>query len=153
MSSEILIRRTSIADLQQVSEIERECRLSHWRIEDYAKHLSDTEYLNLIAETENKIIGFLIARLIISNYEAEIYNVGVTNQKRRRGVGLALLKRLINACQAKSIESVLLEVRASNSGAISFYKKLGFKSNGFRKNFYSSPVEDAALMKLNLKSA
>jgi [ribosomal protein S18]-alanine N-acetyltransferase len=37
-------------------------------------------------------------------------------------------------------------VRASNSGAIAFYARLGFKSSGRRPKYYQSPEEDAVLM-------
>nr|MCR5358181.1 ribosomal-protein-alanine N-acetyltransferase [Lachnospiraceae bacterium] len=39
-----------------------------------------------------------------------------------------------------------LEVRASNTAAISLYKSLGFAEEGRRRNFYEHPVEDAIIM-------
>ena len=44
----------------------------------------------------------------------------------------------------------LLEVRQGNKAAISLYKKLGFKEDGIRPNFYDAPKEDALLMSLEI---
>jgi len=41
---------------------------------------------------------------------------------------------------------VFLEVRKSNEAAIALYKKHGYKPVGLRKNYYTSPVEDAVIM-------
>jgi ribosomal-protein-alanine N-acetyltransferase len=42
---------------------------------------------------------------------------------------------------------VYLEVRESNLGAIAFYERLGFSSNGRRNNYYRNPDEAAVCMK------
>ena len=44
----------------------------------------------------------------------------------------------------------LLEVRCGNKAAISLYKKLGFKEDGIRPEFYDEPKEDALLMSLEI---
>ena len=36
--------------------------------------------------------------------------------------------------------------RAGNRAAIALYEKLGFKTEGIRKDFYREPVEDALIM-------
>jgi len=41
-------------------------------------------------------------------------------------------------------------VRASNTGAKTFYERLGFNIAGVRKNYYVSPDEDALLMVLRV---
>ena len=39
-----------------------------------------------------------------------------------------------------------LEVRASNVGARRLYERLGFYMAGTRRNYYTSPVEDALIL-------
>lgn len=48
------------------------------------------------------------------------------------------------------VQTLLLEVRASNQAAVSLYQQAGFQQAGRRPNYYSDPVEDAALMRLTL---
>lgn len=49
------------------------------------------------------------------------------------------------------VNRIDLEVRASNSVAISFYKRHGFEDVGIRKNYYTNPKEDALLMSRFIK--
>ena len=46
--------------------------------------------------------------------------------------------------------SISLEVRPSNTAAISLYKKLGFEEIGLRRGFYREPKEDALILNLDL---
>jgi ribosomal-protein-alanine N-acetyltransferase len=43
-----------------------------------------------------------------------------------------------------------LEVRQSNTAALTLYKKLGFEVLGTRKNYYTKPEEDAFVLGLVL---
>ena len=56
-----------------------------------------------------------------------------------------MLTMLLRTLKEKGAASVYLEVRASNAPAIALYTSLGFKEYGVRKNYYTSPREDAAL--------
>ena len=51
----------------------------------------------------------------------------------------------------ENADFVTLEVRKSNGPAIRLYEKCGFEKAGERKNFYSTPTEDALLYTLYLK--
>ena len=82
--------------------------------------------------------------------EAEICNVAVRADARKRGVGEALLNRLIEYGKSDKRTRFLLDVRVGNEAAISLYKKLGFKEDGIRPNFYDEPKEDALLMSLTI---
>ena len=82
--------------------------------------------------------------------EAEICNVAVRADARKRGVGKALLNRLIEYGKSDKKTRFLLDVRVGNEAAISLYKKLGFKEDGIRPNFYDKPKEDALLMSLTI---
>ena len=48
------------------------------------------------------------------------------------------------------VKDLLIEVRASNDIAMSFYKKSGFVKKGIRKDYYSDTKEDAILMALDI---
>ena len=55
---------------------------------------------------------------------------------------------MLNDAVKKGARQFFLEVRESNLSAISLYKSFGFIGIGKRKNYYSSPKENAILMSL-----
>ena len=99
-------------------------------------------------ETENasgKIVGYI--SVYISGIEAEIMNVSVSEDFRRRGIALDMLGVLRGILRReRGVEKIFLEVRASNEPAIRLYEKCGFKREGLRKGFYRKPTEDALVM-------
>lgn len=99
----------------------------------------------------NKVIGYACMRLACD--EAEILNVAVDEDFRGQGYGKQLIQHMLNLAQQVGVRFVFLEVRISNSIAISLYERLGFTQIGKRKNYYQSKHEnreDAYLYKLDL---
>ena len=94
----------------------------------------------------SEMVGVLGVKLVLD--EAYILNISVLPSFRRMGIGSLLLKAASKYLEEKNAAFLSLEVRDSNNAAISLYKKLGFCLNGVRKNFYSSPKEDARIMTL-----
>jgi ribosomal-protein-alanine acetyltransferase len=139
------VRRYQTGDSEAVSEI---CRHSpeaaQWPKETYEQAHSSAQIL-LIAELNGQICGFLVAR--IAGDEAEILNAAVDTARRRQGVGTALLEAAVTTVQARGAKNVYLEVRESNSAAISFYGQHGFEKTGERHQYYSRPTENAVVMK------
>jgi len=100
---------------------------------------------------DGEAVGFLIGRVPLDpEGVAEIFNIGILPQIRRRGIGNALLTEFLEVCRTRRISEVWLEARASNHQAINFYRSNGFEVNGTRPNFYENPTEDAQLMTLTL---
>ncbi|MDR0876185.1 MAG: tRNA (adenosine(37)-N6)-threonylcarbamoyltransferase complex dimerization subunit type 1 TsaB [Clostridiales Family XIII bacterium] len=82
--------------------------------------------------------------------EGNITNIAVHPSVRRSGIGTQTLIELMHRAGAAGIDSFTLEVRASDTGAVDFYKKLGFEAEGRRKNYYAKTDgggrEDALIM-------
>ena len=57
-----------------------------------------------------------------------------------------MLEYLLEKGRNAGVEAFILEVRKSNENAIHLYEKLGFVTEGIRKNFYEKPVEDGLIM-------
>jgi len=91
-----------------------------------------------------KVLGYIGVSCVID--EGYITNVAVFPEHRKKGVGTALIERVFSLASDEGLSFVSLEVRASNTGAISLYEKLGFKLEGRRKNFYRDPNEDALIL-------
>ena len=124
-------------DVMSVYELERECFSVPWSIKSISEEL-------LLAEINGETAGY-VGSYFVSG-EVYITNVAVKNKYRRKGVAVGLLSELIDLAKEAESEFVSLEVRCSNTPAISLYGKLGFGKIGIRKNFYENPREDALIM-------
>ena len=82
--------------------------------------------------------GYLIARKISDDFE--IISVVISSDFRRRGIATYLLKQLFLKAKKNKINKVFIEVRQNNYPALQMYKKLGFLSTGFRKNYYKTSL-------------
>lgn len=97
-----------------------------------------------VCEKDDNVLGYVGISAILD--EGYITNIAVFPKYRKMGVASALLKHLQNFAKGNSLSFISLEVRESNSTAISLYEKFGFNVEGKRKNFYTNPQEDALIM-------
>ena len=98
----------------------------------------------MVAEVNNKVVGF--AGLWAICNEGHITNIAVHPNYRGQGIGSKLVESLIENSSSWYINSLTLEVRASNKIAQNLYKKYGFKEEGMRKHYYQDNNEDAIIM-------
>ena len=87
----------------------------------------------ILAELNGKPAGFALSRAIAD--EAELLLFATAPDQRRRGVGAALLRATIDACRARDLATLHLEVRAENE-AIRLYDRHGFAKVGERRGYY-----------------
>ncbi len=141
-------------DIPYVKGIEQEAKLSAWSHEDYADATIDKDTLCLVARgvTCKEVVGFAVAKILPgtenSNHgEAEIHNIGVTKNFRRKGIGQKLIRVLRRHFLTRNVGSVWLEVRESSLDSIKFYRSLSFETAYKRPDFYSHPTESAIVMR------
>jgi ribosomal-protein-alanine acetyltransferase len=120
---------------------------AQWSLSGLEQHLASAGE-GWVALADNVVAAFLITRLAVD--ELEILNLAVLPECRRRGFGKRLLERALREGRRQGARRAYLEVRASNSGAIAFYKANGFSISGRRPSYYTEPVEDAFLMERTL---
>ena len=138
------IDKMTAASLDAVAAIEAECFSHPWSKKSLEESLEKENSLFLVAVEDEKVIGYVGMEVIVD--EGYIFNVAVSADYRRRGVGYALVRELVTYSMKNSLCFITLEVRESNSAAISLYSKFGFIKAGERKNYYSDPTEAAVLM-------
>lgn len=138
------IREMELDDLAQVMPIEEENFSTPWTETGFFTFLIREDALFLVAEEEGEILGYLGILTVLD--EGDITNVSVKKSARRRGVGSALVKELIQRMEKRGVTAIHLEVRRSNEPAIRLYEQQGFVRDGLRKGYYESPAEDAVLM-------
>ena len=144
----MLIRKMEARDVSWMARIEQENFSMPWSEKAFMDSLSQEEALFLVAEEEDRVLGYI--GIYLSFEEGEITNVSVDSSSRNKGVGSELVEQLKKEAQARGTEKIFLEVRVSNEPAIRLYEKQGFEQVGCRKNFYEKPREDAWVMMCSL---
>ena len=117
----------------------------HWSKESFMNELSN-ELAKYFCGFDNNgnLLGYCGCWQILE--EAHITTITVSPEHRRKHIGEALLKILIDECYKNLVKFITLEVRISNKAAINLYEKYGFKSLGTRKGYYQDNNEDALIM-------
>lgn len=139
------IRALNPSDLPRVLEIERASFPDPWSVEAFRGVFHSKFYITL-GIFQERLLGYIIALWVVD--ELHILNIAVEPGSRRMGLGGTLLDTLLNGFKSR-MKFAHLEVRASNSQAIGFYEKRGFKTVGTRKGYYPNG-EDALLMSLEV---
>jgi len=93
---------------------------------------------------DGPLVGFASARLL--GDEAHVIRLAVSPDRRRRGVGRALLAGLSGWTREVGAAALLLEVRAGNAPALALYAGAGFTVEGRRSRYYPDG-EDALLLR------
>lgn len=130
--------------IKAVAEIERLCFSHPWSEENLRESFDSSCNCFYISLEENKIQGYIGLTIVAD--EGYILNIAVHPDFRRRGIGKALIQRIIDLGVDTDLAFVTLEVRASNCPAISLYHQFGFEKVGERRDYYSNPKENAVLM-------
>lgn len=131
-----------------VAELEKLCFSAPWSERSVAAELRSEWSLWLVEEREGRVVGYVGSQSCPP--EADVMNVAVSPDYRRQGIGESLMVALGETLAQKGIESLTLEVRASNEAAISLYDRLGYTQIGRRPNYYTDPGEDALIMRKEL---
>jgi ribosomal-protein-alanine N-acetyltransferase len=142
------IRRMTASDLPAVLEIERKNYQFPWG-EDIFKDCFKAHYDLRVCEEMDKILGYCIVSMAVG--EVHILNISVDPAEQNQGIGRKMLEYVIEYSRGKA-QTVFLEVRPSNTGAISLYKKIGFNEIGIRKGYYPAENgrEDAIMLAMEL---
>lgn len=96
------------------------------------------------------VVGYYVGLSV--SVEVTLMDIGIAKEARGQGLGEALLKHFLRECNQRQAEEAWLEVRVSNTSAISLYSKMGFEEIERRKNYYPAKdgSEDAIIMRLTL---
>lgn len=147
---DVTIEAMSIRDIEEIVAIENASFPTPWSAVTFIKDMRNSHSVCYVARIEDRLIGYTVAWLVPN--ELHIGNIAIDASFRRRGIASVLLSKLLGLAREKRIERVTLEVRASNTRAISLYHKFGFKEVAIIRNYYGSENEDALVMLLDTGS-
>ncbi len=144
MENNIIIRSMTKDDVDSVYIVEEDCFTDPWSKESIRKELKNDLARYLVAELDNKIVGYVGVWFVVD--EGHITNVAVHSDYRGKKIGDKLVKEMVKLCKESKLVAMTLEVRSSNTVAQNLYRKYGFKMGGIRKEYYSDNKEDAIIM-------
>ena len=139
------IRRGTVADAPALVEIERRAFPDPWSEASFREALAAAWSLGLVAEVNESVVGYLIARE--AGGSGEILNLAVDPPSRRSGVARTLLDAGVAVLRRRGAEEIFLEVRESNLAAQALYLGAGFRPVGQRARYYRNPLEDALVLR------
>jgi ribosomal-protein-alanine N-acetyltransferase len=128
------IRFASQSDLKGIYLVEDDSFSEPYSHDVIAKLLRDCPSSFLVAEyPPGTIIGYCVATE--KGKSGHLISIGVLREYRRQGVGTRLIQRLLIALGSR-VKELRLEVKQSNTEAVTFYEELGFKQGEFIENYY-----------------
>ncbi|BDG62454.1 ribosomal-protein-alanine acetyltransferase [Caldinitratiruptor microaerophilus] len=138
----------SLADIDGVMVVERLSFPTTWSRQAFVHEVTaNTHARYFVARAGRQVVGYGGMWLILD--EAHVTNIAVHPDWRGRGIGEALMRRLMDCARSYGITRMTLEVRVSNHAAQNLYVKLGFRPAGIRKGYYTDTHEDALIMWLD----
>lgn len=154
MEGPFRIRPATRVDSAAIAAAERVCFSDPWSEDGLASLFENQTGVALVCEAERpnlRLAGYVFARVIAG--EAEILNIAVLPEFRRRGLGAGLLASALDELARRGADSVFLEVRESNGDARRMYAARGFRPVGVRADYYRKPRENAIVLRLDCRSA
>ena len=135
-----MIRR----DMPEVLAVEAESFEFPWTEEDFIRCLRQRNCIGMVAEHEDRVVGFMIYELCKTRIH--VLNFAVASDFRRMGVGTQMISKLVGKLSAQRRTRIVLEVRETNLGAQLFFRECQFRAVSVLRGFYDDTPEDAYLM-------
>jgi [ribosomal protein S18]-alanine N-acetyltransferase len=147
----VSFRSMRLGDIDEVCGIEKEAFPTPWSEGAFQNELVNNQFAHyLIMECNDVVAGYGGMWLIMD--EAHVTNIAVKAAYRGQKLGERLLRQLQETAVFLGAQKMTLEVRVSNLVAQKLYEKLGFRSVGVRRGYYSDNHEDALIMWADLEA-
>ena len=135
-----MIRR----DMPEVLQTEQESFEYAWTEEDFLKCLRQRNCIGMVAEHNEKVVGFMIYEL--HKAKLHVLNFAVHPGCRRTGVGRQMVAKLVGKLSSHRRTKITLAVRESNLSAQLFFRTQAFQATRVLRGYYEDSGEDAYLM-------
>jgi ribosomal-protein-alanine N-acetyltransferase len=151
MTATVTIEPALHGDIPLIAELEKAAFSDPWSLASFESVLAEPAAFFAVARenASERIVGYVVSWFVAD--EGEIANLAVREPTRRRGIGSALLDGAIAEGLRRGAENLYLEVRESNDAARRLYASRGFEEIGRRNKYYRHPVEDAVVLRREMK--
>ncbi len=92
--------------------------------DDIRRKVAVQRQLFLVAEGDGRIVGSAMAGY--DGHRGWVYYVAVAPNRRRQGIGTALMAEVEHGLAQIGCPKLNLQVRASNEAVVAFYRRLGY---------------------------
>ena len=145
--AEVLIRLAEERDVPEIAALEKRCFSDAWSEASVAGTLNGPLGYVLVAEQpdgegNDRPLGYLIAQAF--DGEGELLRIAAAPGMRRKGVGQALLARMLE--DRPDVRIWRLDVRTKNAAAVALYEKNGFRIVTENPDVYKDPKDNGYLM-------
>jgi len=135
-----MIRR----DMPEVLRAERASFEFAWTEDDFLRCLRQRNCIGMVAETDDRVIGFMIYEL--HKTKLHILNFAVHPHARKAGIGGQMVAKLVNKLSTHRRQRITLAVRERNLPAQVFFRGHDFRATRVLRNYYEDSGEDAFQM-------
>jgi ribosomal-protein-alanine N-acetyltransferase len=148
------LRRFRPDDLEKVMHINQVCLPENYSTYFFMELYEKYPETFIVAEVVGEMVGYIMCRietglpdfgLLGITKRGHVISIAVLPEYQRKGIGEALMREAMVAMWQYKAKDCYLEVRVSNSQAVSMYNKLNFETSRTVRGYYADG-EDAAIM-------
>lgn len=111
-------------DMPTVLEIEYLCFQNPWNHDRFIKEFKNSRNIGMVAELNEVVIGYMIYS--INREIINVLNLAVVPRMQRKGIGTAMISKLVGKLYSQERLKLSLEVQEENLDAQLFLKECGF---------------------------
>ncbi|PCR99814.1 alanine acetyltransferase [Lactococcus fujiensis JCM 16395] len=101
----------------------------------------------VVAEIDNKVVGFIGARLTDKGVNIHISNLAVLRDYQKRGIATTLINQIVRLMSNLGKNQMTLEVRRDNTKAQGLYRRNGFETDNLMPNYYEDGADAIWMVK------
>jgi ribosomal-protein-alanine N-acetyltransferase len=155
------LRQFKPDDLEKVMHINQVCLPENYSTFFFMEIHERYPETFVVAEVASDVVGYIMCRietglpdfgLLGITKRGHVISIAVLPEYQRKGIGEALIREAMMHMRLYKAKDCYLEVRVSNTPAISLYQKLGFETSRTVRGYYADG-EDAAIMTRKLPIA
>lgn len=147
MRANVKIEKMTKNDIESVLQIQKSQNVKILNRSMLENDVNVSISMYYVAKIGKKVVGFIAAMFLTDHIDIEA--IVVDKEYIRRHIASELLDYIIVMASSYKVEKIFLEVRVTNTPAISFYEKYGFKQISIRKKYYENK-EDAYVYELDI---
>lgn len=136
-------------DLQALIDLEQQSfKIDRLSRRSLRRWISAEHSILLVAEIDNRLVGYGLVWLHKGTRLARIYSLAVAKEMRGKGIAAELIAGMESSSRKRGHFFMRLEVSKKNTSAISLYEKYGYRVFGEYNDYYEDHSDALRMQKL-----